>query len=113
MRLRRLWGNPAVASALLALAVFALIAAVRERGLLQSAEFLAYDKFLIWRAGPEKPDEKIVLVEISEKDIGKYDFPIPDERLATLLEAIEAGGPLAIGLDLYRDLAVPRKGNEL
>src|SRR4029077_3364620 len=100
-----------VASLLLVIAVFAVVAGVRELGLLQSTEFLAYDKFLVWRAGPPKTDQHIVIVEISENDIGKYDFPIPDDLLAKLLDTIERAGPVAIGLDLYRDVAVPRDGS--
>jgi CHASE2 domain-containing sensor protein len=96
---------------LLGIAVFALVAVARELGLLQSAEFLAYDKFLVWRAGAPTTDQRIVIVEISENDIGKYDFPVPDDLLATLLDTIERAEPVAIGLDLYRDVAVPRDGS--
>jgi adenylate cyclase len=112
-RLREAFGNSAVASLFLAIGVFAIIAGIRELGLLQSAELLAYDKFLNWRAGPETTDQRTVIVEITESDIGKYDFPIPDNLLARLLETIAAAKPLAIALDLYRDLPVPRDGNQL
>jgi adenylate cyclase len=112
-RIRRAFRNPWVASVLLSLGVFALVAGIRQLGLLQSAEFLAYDKFLAWRAGPETTDPRIVIVEITEKDIGKYDFPIPDDLLAKLLETIATAKPAAIGLDIYRDMAVPRDGSRL
>src|SRR5438477_13181510 len=106
-RLRHLFRNAALTSLFLATAVFALISAVRELGWLQSAEFLAYDKFLNWRAGSETTDPRTVIVEITEADIGKYDFPIPDGLLAKLLETIAGAKPAAIGLDLYRDMALP------
>ncbi len=112
-RLRRALRNPWVVSVLLSLGVFALVAGVRQLGLLQSAEFLAYDKFLAWRAGPETTDPRIVIVEITENDIGKYDFPIPDDLFAKLLETIATAKPVAIGLDIYRDMAVPRDGSRL
>jgi adenylate cyclase len=112
-RLARAFRNPVVASFALAIAVFALLAGIREIGLLQPAEFWAYDKFLAWRAGPETTDPRIVIVEISERDINKYDFPIPDDLLARLLETIARARPTAIGLDIYRDLAVPRDGSRL
>ena len=98
---------------MLTIAVFVLAAGMRELGLLQSVEFLAYDKFLSWRAGPSTTDPRIVIVEITEDDIGKYDFPIPDELLARLLETIASAKPIAIGLDIYRDVAVPRDGSHL
>ena len=112
-RLRRVFSNPAVTSLLLSIGVFALVAGARELGLFQHAEFLAYDKFLAWRAGPDTTDDRIVIVEITENDIAKYDFPIPDDLLARLLETIASAKPTAIGLDLYRDVAVPRDGTRL
>jgi adenylate cyclase len=110
-RLGRAFRRPVVASLLLGIAVFALVAGARELGVLQSVEFLAYDKFLAWRAGAPPADQRIVIVEISESDIGKYDFPVPDDLLAKLLDTIERARPVAIGLDLYRDVAVPRDGS--
>ena len=98
---------------MLGIGVFAFVAGARELELLQSAEFLAYDKFLAWRAGPNATDPRIVIVEITENDIAKYDFPIPDDLLAKVLETIAAGKPVAIGLDIYRDVAVPRDGSKV
>src|SRR5438477_1122316 len=112
-RLRRAFRNPWVASLMLSMGVFAFVAGARELGLLQSAEFLAYDKFLVWRAAAETTDPRITIVEITENDIAKYDFPIPDDLLAKLLGRIAAAKPTAIGLDLYRDVAVPRDGSHL
>jgi adenylate cyclase len=112
-RVQRVFRNPRVASFLLAIGVFVVVAGTREVGLLQSAEFLAYDKFLTWRAGPETTDPRIVIVEITEADIAKYDFPIPDDLLAELLDTIAAAKPAAIGLDIYRDVAVPRDGSKV
>ena len=107
-RLKRAIRNPATASVLLSLGVFVLFVIAREYGLLQPAEILAYDKFLVMRAGKETTDSRVAVVEITEKDIGKYDFPIPDDLLARLLETIARAQPVAIGLDIYRDAAVPR-----
>src|SRR6266516_6885972 len=112
-RLRRALRNPWLVSVVLSLGVFAFVAGVRQLGLLQSAEFLAYDKFLAWRAGPETTDPRIVIVEITENDIAKYDFPIPDDLLAKVLETIADAKPVTIGLDIYRDVAVPRDGSKV
>lgn len=112
-RLKRAFSKPAVASVTIAVAVFALVAGARELGLFQSAEFLAYDKFLAWRARPEATDPRIVIVETTESDLAKYDFPIPDDLLAKVLGSIAKAKPVAIGLDIYRDVAVPRNGSQL
>ena len=55
----------------------------------------------------------MIIVEITDNDIAKYDFPIPDNLLAKLLETIATAKPVAIGLDIYRDVAVPRDGSHL
>src|SRR5437899_9895718 len=112
-RLRRAFRNPWVASLMLSIGVFVLLAGARELGLLQSAEFLAYDKFLTWRAGPDTTGPRVVIVEITENDIAKYDFPIPDDLLAKLLETLATAKPVAIGLDIYRDVAVRRDCSHL
>jgi adenylate cyclase len=112
-RFRELFSNATLTSLILAIAVFGIIAGIREIGWLQSAEFLVYDKFLDWRADTQRTDQRIVLVEITENDIRKYDFPIPDGLLAKVLETIAAAKPIAIGLDVYRDLPVPRDASQL
>ena len=112
-QLLRVFRKPPVTSLALSIGVFAAIAGAREIGVLQSVEFVAYDKFLAWRAGPDATDARIVIVEITENDIAKYDFPIPDDLLAKLLETIANGKPIAIGLDIYRDVPVPRDGSHL
>jgi adenylate cyclase len=105
--------NPAVASAALTLAVFLVIAGTRELGVMQSAELFAYDKLLVWRAGPETTDERTLIVGITEADIRKYGFPLSDALLASLFETVISGDPAVVGLDLYRDLPEPRQGGEL
>lgn len=112
-RLRRAFRNSAFPSLGLTVGVFILTVCARELGLLQAAEFLAYDKFLTWRGGADQTDPRIVIVEITESDIAKYDFPVPDTLLAKLLETIAAAKPIAIGLDIYRDVAVPRDGSQV
>src|SRR3989442_585146 len=112
-RLKKVLRHPTVASAALTLAVFLIIAGVRELGLLQSAELFAYDKFLLRRAGSQTTDERTLIVGITEDDIRKYGFPVSDALLAQLLETIVGGDPLVVGVDLYRDLPEPRQGGEL
>ena len=49
----------------------------------------------------------IVFVTISESDLFQLQrFPISDQSLATAIEAIKRERPIAIGLDLYRNLPV-------
>jgi adenylate cyclase len=112
-RLRKVFRNPAVASVMLTIGVFSLVAGARELGLLQSSELLGYDKFLVWRAGPETTDQRTLIIEISEADIRKYGFPLSDALLADVLEKIVSAKPLVVGLDIYRDLPEPRDRSHL
>lgn len=84
----------------------------RLTGGLEGAELALYDRFFQLRQGNAPLDSRITLVTIDESDLqGLGRFPIPDESLARVLQAIEAQSPKLIGLDLYRDLPV-QPGNQ-
>ena len=106
-------GN-ALISAGIGLAGAALVLALRYLGFLQGAELYAYDKLLRLQAQhAPAADNEIALVEQNETDIETRGYPLPDAQLADLLTRIELQHPAAIGLDLYRDLAEPRSGQDL
>ncbi|WP_413163692.1 CHASE2 domain-containing protein [Capilliphycus salinus ALCB114379] len=88
-------------------AVGILVIGLRTSGVLQLVEWAAFDQMISWR--PIEPvDQRIVIVTIDEPDIQKIgQWPIPDVTLAQLLEKIKEQQPVAIGLDIYRDLPVP------
>lgn len=80
-----------------------IVIVLRALGLLQPLEWSALDLF--FRLRPLEPvDQRILIVGIDESDLQTYGFPIPDNKLAQLLQQINAAQPRAIGLDLYRDL---------
>ena len=86
-------------------------AAINSLGWLPITERQLYDYYL--RTRPEEPqDKKIVIVGLTEKDIGKFGFPISDATLATLLTKIKQQNPRAIGLDLHRNVNIGESGNE-
>jgi len=83
-----------------------LVALMRVLGLLQDLELAAFDLLLRQRP-PEPIDDRVVIVEITEQDLQTVGtWPVPDAVLADALAEIAAGGPRAIGLDVYRDLPV-------
>jgi adenylate cyclase len=104
---------PAVAAGLVLVALGVTLA-LRYGGLLQFLEFQAYD-FFIRRSARVAPSESIVLVEMTEADIGgsSLDYPLYDVKLAELLRLILADGPAVIGLDIWRDVPVPKDGTGL
>ena len=86
--------------------VAGLTLALRMTGLLQGWEWGALDIFFLWR--PTEPqDQRIAIVEIDESDINYVGaWPIPDAVFAEVLEKIKQQQPIAIGIDIYRDLPV-------
>jgi len=78
----------------------------RLTGALQFLELVAFDRFLLLRP-PEPMDERIVIVGITEEDIQRAKtYPIPDREIADLLKRLQTYQPIAIGLDIVRDMPV-------
>ncbi|HEY9811363.1 MAG TPA: CHASE2 domain-containing protein [Halomicronema sp.] len=76
-------------------------------GVFQLLEWAVLDRFFQMRP-LEAPDRRIVIVTIDESDIQYVkQWPATDEVLADLLQKIHKMEPRAIGLDIFRDLAVP------
>jgi CHASE2 domain-containing sensor protein len=87
---------------LASLAAAALILVLRFLGLFQPLELTAYDALL--KSRPAEPlDERILVIKITEEDIQKYKYPLPDALLAKLLTKIASYQPQSIGIDIYRD----------
>ncbi len=92
------------------LAVTCLVMGIRWLGWLQSAELAAFDRFMQPHNQPyplEKPDPRILLVELTEADIrdnAKYGFSVSDGVLAALLEKLQRHKPRVIGLHIFRDI---------
>ncbi|MEH2078355.1 MAG: CHASE2 domain-containing protein [Nostoc sp.] len=90
-----------------------IVVIARLCGLLQNFELITLDTFL--RLRPlEKTDDKVVIVGIDEKDIRSVkNYPISDRELAKLIKKIQKYKPIAIGLDIVRDLPVEPGHQEL
>ncbi|MFB2737387.1 CHASE2 domain-containing protein [Umezakia ovalisporum] len=77
----------------------------------KNCKFLLQDSTLL--------DARLLLVEITEKDIQSYQQEIvrgrksiPDYKLAELLHKLQQYQPRVIGLDLYRDSQDPKQPNQ-
>jgi adenylate cyclase len=106
--------SPRLVSLGLVLAVFVSALFARRMGGLQFLEFRAYD-FFIQHQPKAASSDPIVLVEMTEDDIQSptLDYPIYDDKLAELLITLEAQQPAVIGLDIWRDIPVPKNGSRL
>jgi CHASE2 domain-containing sensor protein len=93
--------------------VLVVVILIRIAGAMQSLEWMLLDTMLRQRP-VEKLDERVVIVGIDEQDIqwvGQY--PVPDEKIAQLLTKLETYQPLAIGLDLFKNVPVEPGGEKL
>ena len=93
------------------LLVFIYSMIFQRLGRFQFLEFWMYDKMLL-RQPKAASSEPLVLVEMTEQDIQnpELDYPIYDNKLADLLNILAADEPAAIGLDIWRDIPVPKSG---
>ena len=93
---------------IIALPAFAFLLLARAAGLLEPLEIFVYDRFLPVLAAGEEPDSRIVVVAYTEQDIQDQGvFPLPDGTLAEAIRVVLEAEPRAIGVDLYRDVAIP------
>jgi adenylate cyclase len=84
------------------------VLALNGAGLLQKMELAVYDGYFKLSAPSPPAEPRVALVTVTDDDINRLgQWPLTDETLATILEAIRAQSPSAIGIDLYRDLPVP------
>jgi adenylate cyclase len=118
MRLGKLrWGKTgARRGAILRVLIAAQLAAVlvigaRHLGWLQPPELIGYDALIRAFATPSATPPKIAVVGITEPDIGRFGWPLPDAVLAEVLSRLARAGAVTIGVDLYRDMPVP-PGND-
>lgn len=89
------------------------IAGLRSTGFLEALELKGLD-YLISLRPAEKPDDRIVIVEISEQDIQrKGQWPWSDAVFANLIAKVSAANPAAIGIDKYLDLPVGEGRSQL
>jgi len=113
--LKKLWSDWQ-ARFFFAILILGAIFILRAAGLLQIYELQAFDWYgqnpvesLLKIPVEEKLDDRIAIVEISETDIKNLaTYPLEDKELADLLTKINRQKPLVIGLDIYRDLPVPK-----
>ncbi|MDJ0732615.1 MAG: CHASE2 domain-containing protein [Nostocaceae cyanobacterium] len=89
--------------------VTASLTGLRWLGKLQSWELKAFDHLV--QTMPQEPaDRRILIIGADEEDISnnRYGYPLPDKILTQLLNKLQTYKPAVIGIDLFRDQAVPK-----
>ncbi|BAY64599.1 hypothetical protein NIES22_46980 [Calothrix brevissima NIES-22] len=84
-----------------------LLMGMRSLGIFQVWELKAFDHLMQMRP-LESPDSRLLIVGADEKDIRTYGYPLPDAVLAKVVDKLQHYQPAAIGLNIVRDLPVPR-----
>lgn len=86
-------------------AVAAGVIGIRQLGLMQPLELNFYDRLL--RLRPAEPtDGRLLVVGITEDDLRRWQYPVPNKTLLKALQKLENEQPRAIGLDIIRDTSV-------
>lgn len=81
------------------------VCVMQPLGLLRDGDWSVSDTIL--RIRPQAPvDDSIVIVYADESDIVQLSWPLSDRILADLLKRIDAAEPIAVGLDIFRDIPV-------
>lgn len=100
--------QPGPVSVVVAFAISLVVAGLTAAGVLQSVELAVYDALLRLRPEQGWRESRVMVVRVTDEDINRIGhWPLNDETLADVLEAILRGRPRAVGFDLYRDLLVP------
>lgn len=97
--------------------VTSLVMGVRQGGMLQALELIAFDQTARLRPD-EGPDRRLLVVAITEEDFSAPEQKqrkgsLSDRALARLLEKLEQYQPRAIGLDIYREDRIDPKYADL
>ncbi|MCA9470485.1 MAG: adenylate/guanylate cyclase domain-containing protein [Nitrospirales bacterium] len=104
--LRELFRSTPVRMLLIGLLVGLLVVLCRESGMLEPTELSVYDWTVRFASSSAVSDPPIVLVTITEDDLQRLGWPVPDQYIAKALNMLAGYGARSIGLDLYRDREV-------
>jgi CHASE2 domain-containing sensor protein len=103
---------------LASMVVTASVLGIRQLDILQESELQAFDQLVRLRPA-EKPDPRLLLVTVTEKDVQNQNpqdrrgSSISDHSLSQLLKKLESHRPRVIGFDVYRDFPVDQEHPDL
>ncbi len=111
--LRRSRVRPGLA-ALVVVGALVLAEGAHHTGWLQALEVRVYDARVIDFAGDDiaAVEPRVSIVIVDEQDIRRFGHPLRDREITSLLDSLLAMNPRAIGIDLYRDMPVPRAAGD-
>jgi CHASE2 domain-containing sensor protein len=109
------WWQSLTTIVLISLVVTGLVMGARSLGLLQASELKAFDRSIQFRS-PEAPDDRFLLITISETDIQYQDRmgmrrkgSLSDEALEKLWQKLQPHQPRVIAMDIFHDFDFEEK----
>ncbi|MFM6246447.1 MAG: CHASE2 domain-containing protein [Dolichospermum sp.] len=86
-------------------AVTVLVIGLQKLQVLETMELKIYDQMI--QLLPDRgPDQRLLIIGITEEDLQKWNWPLSGEILDRLFDKLQQYQPRAIGLDIFRDLPV-------
>ncbi|MDX2256573.1 MAG: adenylate/guanylate cyclase domain-containing protein [Pseudanabaenaceae cyanobacterium bins.39] len=104
--------NQQLVGGLITVSVSLGILILRDNGVFKQVELWSYDSLMRSQLH-EPPDQRIVIVEISEADVQELRWPFSDRIFAKLINQLSVAKPAVIGIDKYLDLPVLEGRSEL
>ena len=74
----------------------------RSLGVMQPWKLSMFDRLINQRQA-EPIDNRLLVVEITDKDVEKYNYPQTDATIARAIDKLQQFQPLAIGLNIHRN----------
>ena len=102
------WQKPFIVGLGIGLLVFSIVVGIRNAGWLEPLELLTYDWLVRMTISTPVSQPHVLLVTISESEIQSLGrWPLTDADLTGILKILISYRPVAIGLDIYRDISIP------
>lgn len=106
--------SPTLVSLALGFVASLVVIGLRTAGFLQFVELATYDVYLRVKEHKSVLEPRVVLVQAFEADIQKLaEWPVSDRNMYEVLRKLLADDPVAVGVDLYRDIPVPPGSEDL
>ena len=87
---------------------------MRKAGVTEPSDLAVHDYYLRHQSQISVPENRILVVAVSEQDIQQLgSWPLNDGLLAKLLKNLLAHNPRVIGVDIFRNIEVPPGSDEL
>jgi CHASE2 domain-containing sensor protein len=85
--------------------VTVLVIGLQKLQVLETMELKIYDQ-MVQLLPDQGPDQRLLIISITEEDLQKWNWPLSSEILDRLFDNLQQYQPRAIGLDIFRDLPV-------